>query len=412
MHDQAVSPEAVDTVTTGSDRELLERFDLVFAATCSSQRDLLTYVAATGNARFYERDGYPDHASWLAGRFHVSTWMAHRWINAASALANLPLISEALSSGRLSLDKVLELARMATPETEKALITWARRVSPGAIRRRADRAARQELEDTQTAEEDRSLRWWDYDEGKRIGFLGDFPAAQGAAIAKALTRLADKIPVMPYDEDLLCEPSPEDLRVLPSHSYPLMTVRDGSTRFETRCADALSLLASQALSQDPDADRATVVVHTELGSETGSYIEDGPVLHPEVARRISCDARLQFVVYGRPGDAVGIGRTSRNIPHWLWRQLKHRDGGCTFPGCGRRAYLQGHHIWHWEDGGPTDLANLVLVCGFHHKLLHEFGWMVWLHGSEVRWVQTGRTPLRSRAGPAAGAGPTDPTGTR
>ena len=56
------------------------------------------------------------------------------------------------------------------------------------------------------------------------------------------------------------------------------------------------------------------------------------------------------------------------------RQLKYRDRECTFPGCGARRFTQAHHIVWWERGGATDLDNLVLVCSFHHKLVHEYGW--------------------------------------
>ena len=58
------------------------------------------------------------------------------------------------------------------------------------------------------------------------------------------------------------------------------------------------------------------------------------------------------------------------------RQLRHRDSGCRFPGCGFTAFTQAHHIVHWKDGGPTDLENLVIICSFHHKAVHELGWKV------------------------------------
>jgi hypothetical protein len=35
-----------------------------------------------------------------------------------------------------------------------------------------------------------------------------------------------------------------------------------------------------------------------------------------------------------------------------------------------------HHIIHWADGGPTDLNNLVLLCGEHHRILHHTPWQV------------------------------------
>ena len=51
-----------------------------------------------------------------------------------------------------------------------------------------------------------------------------------------------------------------------------------------------------------------------------------------------------------------------------------RDGGCRFPGCTERRYVEAHHVVHWIDGGPTDLANLVLLCWRHHHALHEGGY--------------------------------------
>ena len=120
-------------------------------------------------------------------------------------------------------------------------------------------------------------------------------------------------------------------------------------------------------------------------------IEGGLGLHPDIASRLSCDARLQYVLTDKQGNALGIGRASRNVPRWLHRQLLYRDHGCTFPGCGTKMFLKAHHIWHWELGGPTDYDNLVLVCTFHHKLLHEGGWSVCLNGTVAEWYKpTGR----------------------
>ena len=81
------------------------------------------------------------------------------------------------------------------------------------------------------------------------------------------------------------------------------------------------------------------------------------------------------------------------------RQLRYRDHGCTFPGCAATAFLQAHHIQHWEDGGRTDLDNLTLVCHFHHKLMHEFGWKVRLEGSVTRWSRPDGRPFLPRPGP-------------
>lgn len=79
-------------------------------------------------------------AHWLRMRLGVSEWKARRWMAAAHALEDLPLVSEAFSSGELSVDKVVELTRFAAPETEGDLIRWGKQVSCGAIRHRGDLA--------------------------------------------------------------------------------------------------------------------------------------------------------------------------------------------------------------------------------------------------------------------------------
>ncbi|MET0567140.1 MAG: HNH endonuclease signature motif containing protein [Acidimicrobiia bacterium] len=39
-------------------------------------------------------------------------------------------------------------------------------------------------------------------------------------------------------------------------------------------------------------------------------------------------------------------------------------------------FVHAHHVQHWADGGPTDLENLVLLCGYHHRFLHEHEWTI------------------------------------
>ena len=59
------------------------------------------------------------------------------------------------------------------------------------------------------------------------------------------------------------------------------------------------------------------------------------------------------------------------------RALAVRDGGCAFPGCGTPSgWCDAHHIVHWNDGGPTDLDNLILLSGHHHRTLHHTEWRV------------------------------------
>jgi hypothetical protein len=139
-------------------------------------------------------------------------------------------------------------------------------------------------------------------------------------------------------------------------------------------------------------------MHAELGAVVGDgpnpEIEKGPVIHPDIGRRISCDCRLQLILHGADRTATGIGETSRIIPAWLWRALLDRDEGCVFPGCGTNRFIEGHHIWHWEDGGLTELVNLVVLCRFHHDLVHKLGWKVALDEKQVaHWFRPNGDPF-------------------
>jgi hypothetical protein len=56
------------------------------------------------------------------------------------------------------------------------------------------------------------------------------------------------------------------------------------------------------------------------------------------------------------GEPLSVGRKTRVVPQAIKRALWARDGGCRFPGCGRRRFVDAHHIEHWSAGGETSLA--------------------------------------------------------
>jgi hypothetical protein len=310
-------------------------------------------------------------------RYGVSRWKARRWIAAGHALERLPRIADALARGELGLDNVVELCWFASAETQADLIPWARRVSCAAVRRRGDLAVRASIEEALDAERARFLSWWYVDEGRRIGLEAELPAAQGAIVIRAIERVAAQIPAMP-DED-------------PRFSAP------------QRRVDGLVGLCSASVAADPDPDRATVVIHAELdGLRSGSggcEIEGGAAIDPQAVRRLLCNARVQTVVEGRDGEVLGLGRTSREPSTWMLRQIRHRDRECRFPGCGSRRFTEAHHVTWWRHGGRTDLDNLVLICSFHHRLVHELGWSMRRNpGGGLRWFRPDGT--RYRAGPS------------
>src|SRR5690606_30120968 len=90
----------------------------------------------------------------------------------------------------------------------------------------------------------------------------------------------------------------------------------------------------------------------------------------ELRRELSCDGLVRAWITDSCGN-IGLGRTQRVIDPKLRTALEWRDRTCRVPGCSNRRWLHGHHIVHWEDHGETELHNLVLVCGAHHRAIHR-----------------------------------------
>ncbi len=164
------------------------------------------------------------------------------------------------------------------------------------------------------------------------------------------------------------------------------------TPIAARRADALERIADQFLTSDESAvaggDRCTLHIHTDMntlkadGDGAESELAEGGCVSAETSRRLACDCGVVHWLEGGNGTALDIGRRTRSIPPAIRRALERRDGGCRFPGCTARHYVDaqslprfiGHHIRHWADGGETKLDNLLLLCRHHHRLVHEGGY--------------------------------------
>jgi hypothetical protein len=123
-------------------------------------------------------------------------------------------------------------------------------------------------------------------------------------------------------------------------------------------------------------------------------VEGEGLMNPESVLRIACDSKVMRVVLGAGNEIMNIGRSSRTIPNAIRRALIHRDRGCAFPGCGTRPrQCHGHHVEHWAKGGETSADNLVLLCGFHHRVIHHGHWEVaMVNGRPVfthEWMKAG-----------------------
>ena len=105
---------------------------------------------------------------------------------------------------------------------------------------------------------------------------------------------------------------------------------------------------------------------------------------------------------------LDIGHATDTIPAHLRRLVIARDRHCQFPGgCDQpAAACQPHHIIPKSNGGKTCLANLLLLCTFHHLIaIHRWGWQIALNpDGTVTATSPDRTrTLHSHSPPAQAA---------
>lgn len=324
-------------------------------------------------AEFDRRNGWSDGgtqscAHWLNFKCGIAMGAAREKVRVARALEKLPKVSAAMASGKLSYSKAREITRIGNEHNEDVLLSIAEHGTAAHVERlvRAYRHCQEaeQLSRDQRQQQNRRVSFRYDDDGSLI-LTCHLPAEAGARVMRALDVAIESLPV--YDRDVPAGTSPQ---VVP---------------YSQRRADALDAIAESFLAHEvlesPGTDRHEIVVHvaaeTLRGGAAGCCeIEHGTSIAAETARRLSCDASLFAVIEDADGEPLNVGRKTRNISAPLRRLLKARDKGCRFPGCSNARYLDAHHIKHWANGGETRPSNLVSLCRFHHRAVHEGGFDV------------------------------------
>jgi hypothetical protein len=336
-------------------------------------------------AEFDRRKGWSDSATqscahWLNWKCGIAIGAAREKVRVARALESLPKVSAAMASGKVSYSKAREITRVADAGNEDYLLAIAEHGTAAHVEKlvRAYRRCQEseELSRDQRQQQNRRVTFRYDDDGSLI-LTCQLPAEAGALVLKALDVAVDGLRIY---EDV---PAGTPKQVVP---------------FSARRADALARVAESFLAHDvlesPGVDRQQVVVHVAaetLRKRTAGCceIEHGPSIAADTARRFACDATITELVEDEDGEPLNVGRKTRLISAPLRRLLTARDKGCRFPGCCNSRYIDMHHIKHWANGGETKPANLISLCRFHHRAVHEGGFdVVVLDDGAVRFVRS------------------------
>ena len=117
------------------------------------------------------------------------------------------------------------------------------------------------------------------------------------------------------------------------------------------------------------------------------FVDRTPVSRASL-ERIACDSALHRVVFGPESEVLDVGRTARTFTRSRRTAIIARDKHCRYPGCtAPPALCEGHHVEQWaRDHGATSVDNGILLCGFHHDLVHRRAVAIRRRGR--RWVFT------------------------
>ncbi|WP_421119421.1 DUF222 domain-containing protein [Aquihabitans daechungensis] len=292
--------------------------------------------------------------AWLAWRAGISPERAGSFVKIAERAEQLPHTIAALDAGALTVDQAAVIARHIPVRYEESAARVAQSCTVEQLRKtlphyRDRKPVEPRPESDPEAHGHISTR---YDDSGYHLHLHLRDAAQGAIVDQALKAMH------------------EDLRRQARADAP-----EGCNPQRVYAADAMVALAETALAAGeaarPGTDRYLVHVHLEAGPAGVQLMTHLGIALPDGERRhLLCDSRLRALVHDGT-TPLGTGRSTRTINRRMRRAIEHRDGGCSVPGCGRSTGLEIHHIWHWEDGGPTETWNLIALCAHHHRCHHH-----------------------------------------
>lgn len=332
-----------------------------------------TFYWLTLIAEFDRREGWGDGATrscahWLNWKCGIDLGAARERVRVAHALEMLPRISAAMREGRLSYSKVRAITRVATEATEETFLQIAIYGTAHHVEKlvRVFRRAKEaeELSRDAQQQERRSVMWFHEPDGSLV-VKATLPAEAGALFIKAI-EAAVKV-------------SPATMTAAERDAKGSL-VPETQDRLAHRRADAFARITESYLKHGDEelspGERQQIVVHVDVqtlkkSSAGRCELEDGPSLSAETVRRLACDASLVTVIESEEGEPLSVGRKTRAISPALRRALNARDRGCRFPGCPNARYVDAHHIRHWAHGGETKPSNLVSLCRFHHRQVHE-----------------------------------------
>jgi hypothetical protein len=367
----------------------------------------------------WSADGARSGPAWIAARCPSSAGAAKTDVRLARELRSMPAAAAAFAAGHIGREQVRLLVRARADGLEDAYAA-------------CEEVLVDEVAASTVAAGARFLRRWQAEVRERFGLDGSEGAAPAAAGRSAVHLSCSFEGRWVLDGSLDAEQGEIvagaiDTQVDGMFSDGVFHADDGLLPSERRAIALVELVTRGARGGEDDGTARPLVLgivplRCRCGDEPSPFssepsglaggrvpadlfgipeLERAGVVDPATAERWLCAGDLHLVGIDDEHDDLRMGRRIRIANRAQRRALRARDGGCVFPGCSvEAAHCVAHHVRWWEWGGETDIENLVLVCRFHHKAIHDRGFVMTREAGQVRVTRPdGRVldePLRCR----------------
>jgi hypothetical protein len=365
--------------TTARGQELRELREVIDALEVEFSRSARAFQVQGGHLA----DGSPGVVSWLRQNCKMSGTSAADRVCVGKELESLPHTAESLAAGRLGFQSaavICHLYEQAAEQREhldeEALVFHAEQMGVAQVRDLCRRVR-------YVVDPDGSQRDEEFNLSRRRLHIS--PLADGMHVLDAILDPVGGAAVKTALE-ALAGSGPRDER---KHSQ--------------RMADALVEMAHHAMDEGllpvKKGVRAHLNVSTTLealrglpGAEGASELESMPISQ-KTLERLCCDCTVSRVMFAE-SVPIDVGRATRTIHPATRRALRERDKHCRWRGCDRPInWTTPHHLEFWGRGGGTNAPNLLSLCWFHHRLVHEGGWQVVKAGQEFRFIPPAQTSV-------------------
>ncbi len=328
-------------------------------------------------ARFDAEAGYAPHGlssttRWLTHYCGMSRRTATDHVRVARVLASHPRLRARMAAGRISYSQARAISRAADLGNETLVDELIMVAEHGTVRHleavvRGLRTVDDNVRDDPRSASEYLRRRWRSD--ARWGLSARLDPENGAIVDAALAAVGAKEELS--QADALVRIAEIALAALAAEGDAPSLRGDQFAAVQVE-VDAAALLAPDATDdphEPPTADEP--IGSREPPRRPAGRIVDGPGLPRRVLDRLLCSGRLRTVLLDPDRHPLDVGWNNRVVSTRQWVALLIRDGGCQHPGCGSRIGLEAHHVKHWRKGGPTVMANLVLLCRRHHHAHHD-----------------------------------------